>query len=49
MTPAGRPLPGHPRPGRNPTGITTTRGTASQHVADTYDGFDRPTAACIGA
>jgi len=33
----------------NPTGITTTRGTASQHVAYTYDLFDRLTAACIGA
>jgi len=33
----------------NPTGITTTRGTASQHVAYTYDVFDRLTAACVGA
>jgi RHS repeat-associated protein len=33
----------------NPTGIATTRGTASQHVAYTYDVFDRLTAACIGA
>lgn len=33
----------------NPTGITTTRGAASQHVAYTYDAFDRLTAACVGA
>ena len=33
----------------NPTGITTTRGTISQHVAYTYDVFDRLTAACVGA
>jgi RHS repeat-associated protein len=33
----------------NPAGITTTRGTASQHVAYTYDAFDRITAACVGA
>src|SRR5262249_21271472 len=33
----------------NPTGITTTRGTASQHAAYAYDVFDRVTAACVGA
>ena len=33
----------------NPTGITTTRGGAAQHVAYTYDVFDRVTAACVGA
>jgi len=32
----------------NPTGITTTRGSSSQHVAYTYDLFDRLTAACVG-
>ncbi|NUP45883.1 MAG: hypothetical protein HOW97_01000 [Catenulispora sp.] len=32
----------------NPTGITTSRGTTSQHVAYTYDLFDRLTAACVG-
>ncbi len=33
----------------NPTGVTTTRGSASQHVAYTYNVFDRLTAACVGA
>jgi RHS repeat-associated protein len=33
----------------NPTGITTSRGSNSQHVAYTYDVSDRVTAACVGA
>lgn len=33
----------------NATGITTTRAGTSQHVAYTYDQFNRVTAACIGA
>lgn len=33
----------------NPTGITTTRGSTSQHLAYTYDAFNRLTAACVGA
>jgi RHS repeat-associated protein len=33
----------------NPTGITTIRGSNSQHVAYGYDVFDRLTAACVGA
>lgn len=32
----------------NPTGITTTRGDTSQHVAYTYDDSDGVTAACVG-